>query len=94
MKPEPTAKAQARAIVQGNTSAAALVEASLQRIDRVNPSLNAVISRDDDRARAEAAAWDKQRQNHGAENLPPLAGVPGLIKHNHRTSLRPAASAT
>ncbi|MAW53507.1 MAG: amidase [Geminicoccus sp.] len=85
MKPEPTAKAQARAIVQGNTSAAALVEASLQRIDRVNPSLNAVISRDDDRARAEAAAWDKQRQNHGAENLPPLAGVPVLIKDNQST---------
>lgn len=85
MTSEHTARAQARSVAQGETTPTALVEAALARIDRVNPALNAVISRADDQARSEAAHWDREARTAGGAGLPPLAGVPVLIKDNQRT---------
>ncbi len=54
------------------------LEVSLDRIDRLNPLLNAVVWRDDDAARAEAKAIG--RRLHAGEDVGPFAGVPTLVK--------------
>ena len=48
------ATAQAALVRDGAVSPRELVDAALARIDAVNPQLNAVIHRRDERARAEA----------------------------------------
>ena len=55
----------------GELGAAELLEAALARIDAVNPRLNAVIRRRDDKVRAECARVDPAA---------PFAGVPFLVK--------------
>jgi amidase len=70
--------AQARLIRDGAVSAAELVEAHLQRIERVNPKLNAVVEVLAESARQAARLVDRQRAQ-GAQ-LGPLAGVPFSIK--------------
>lgn len=60
-------------------------EATLQaiaRIDEVNPSLNAIIWRNDEQALAQADALDAQAAiaRTSGENLPPFLGVPIPIK--------------
>jgi amidase len=64
------ATAQAALVRDGAASARELVDAALARIDAVNPQLNAVIHRRDDRARVEA------------DTAPdgPFRGVPVLVK--------------
>ena len=79
-----TVREQRLALDHGQTTATALVEASLSRIAQVNPALNAVITQAESRARAEAEYWDQQHQR--GEKLPPLAGIPVLIKDNQRTA--------
>lgn len=64
---------QAAAVRAGEVSATELVGASLDEIDRLDGEINAVITRVDDRARAEAAAI-------GAGDERPLAGVSVVIK--------------
>ncbi|MDP5182507.1 amidase [Blastococcus sp. BMG 814] len=66
------AVAQAQAVRSGQVSPLELVEASIRRIERLNPALNAVIHERFDRARAEATAAD----------LPagPFRGVPIVLK--------------
>ena len=65
------ATAQAELVRSGSASAAELVEAAIERIERVNPSINAVIGERYERARAEA----------GRALAPgPFAGVPFLVK--------------
>jgi amidase len=64
---------QAELVRSGEVSARELVEGSLAAIDRVNGELNAVVTRCDERALAEAAAV-----RPGDER--PLAGVPLLVK--------------
>lgn len=65
------AVAMAEAIRQGETTAAEQVEAAIERIEAINPQVNAVVTTRYDQARAEVAA-----------GLPegPLTGVPFLVK--------------
>ena len=67
------ATAQAELVRRGEASPAELVDAAFERIDALNSDINAVIYRDDQRARATAAA------GHPAIDAP-FAGVPFLIK--------------
>ncbi len=71
------ATAQAELVRTGQASPVELVDAAIERIERVNPALNAVIHERFERARAEAAA-----------ELPdgPLRGVPFLLKDLDGTS--------
>ncbi len=66
---------QAALVRAGELTALELVDAAIERIERVNPRLNAVISTRFEDARAEAAAL-------GRDGLPgsPLAGAPFLLK--------------
>ncbi len=66
---------QAALVRAGDVTCLELVDAAIERIGRVNPRLNAVISTRFDDARAEAAALDR-------DGLPDsgLAGVPFLLK--------------
>ena len=65
------ATAQAELIRRGDATPAALVEAAIERIERLNPKLNAVIIPLFERARADAA---------GAVPDGPFRGVPFLAK--------------
>ena len=79
----PTAVSQLDAMKRGERSSTDLVNASLQRIGECNPTLNAVITLAEERALAEAEAWDRAYLDE--RSLPPLAGLPVLIKDNQRT---------
>ncbi|RUW75375.1 amidase family protein, partial [Mesorhizobium sp. M2A.F.Ca.ET.067.02.1.1] len=68
---ESDALALADLVKRGEVSPAELVEAAITMIERLNPSLNAVIHRLYDMARAQAATVDKNA---------PFAGVPYLLK--------------
>ncbi len=71
---------QARLIRTGRASAREAVQSSLDRLDEVNPYLNAVIQQMAGEALAAADAADvKQRRG---DELPPLHGVPVTIKVN------------
>ena len=63
--------ATAELVRSGTASPKELVDGAIERIERINPQLNAVIHERFDKARAEAAG-----------NLPdgPLRGVPMLLK--------------
>src|SRR3979490_1565177 len=56
---------------RGEVTPLELIEAAIERIETLNPRLNAVVERDYDRARAAAGAMDLAA---------PLAGVPFLAK--------------
>lgn len=66
----------ATAVASGRTSATAVVNACLARVERLNPILNAFTAVTADRARAKAAAIDASRVKSGA-----LAGVPFAVKN-------------
>ena len=53
-----TAREMAAAVRNGTISARELLELHLTRIDEVNPSVNALVSLDPERARAQAAEAD------------------------------------
>jgi amidase len=72
------ATAQADLVARGEVSAVELVDAARQRIERINPSLNAVVMRWDERAHTRATAIDEARG--AGDELPPFAGVPFLLK--------------
>jgi len=69
----------AEAVRGGAVSAAAVTEAALDRIARLNPVLNAFTDVTADRARAEAAALDVRLT--AGEPAGPLAGVPVAVKN-------------
>src|SRR5215510_1192050 len=71
------------AVRERRVSAAELVRASLGRIERMNPSLNAVVSVRTDEALAEAQ--DVDRRLSAGEDLGPLAGIPFLVKDTEDT---------
>ena len=56
----------------------------LDRVDRLDPTLNAFALRDDERARADAAAATELVASTPADELPPFAGVPIPIKDLNR----------
>jgi amidase len=68
---------QARLVASGEVSARELVEATLQRIERLNPSLNAFRIVFAARALIEAHQADAR---HGAGGHRPLLGVPVAVK--------------
>lgn len=66
------------ALTAGEVTARAVAEATILRINAVNPALNAVVQRMDDEALAAADAVDQAMRRGDA--LGPLAGVPVTIK--------------
>ena len=70
----PTAVSQLDAMKRGERLSTDLVNASFQRIGERNPTLNAVITLAEERALAEAEAWDRAYLDE--RSLPPLAGLP------------------
>lgn len=68
-----------------------VIEAHLNRIDEVNPHLNAVVRRLDDEARAGADAADAAIRR--GDPLGPLHGVPFTVKENIDVSGTPTTSA-
>lgn len=70
----------AAAIKSGHISAREAVQAHLDRIDRVNPAINAVVRRYDDTALTAADTVDARFK--AGDDLGPLAGVPITLKEN------------
>lgn len=68
-------------LCHGELTATEVLDAYIERIGRLNPSLNAVVSADFDQARRAAAAAD--RSLAGGETPGPLHGVPMIIKDGH-----------
>jgi 1-carboxybiuret hydrolase len=69
----------AAAVAAGDVSALAVAEATLARIERVDPVLNAFTDRTFERALRTARAVDARRA--AGEPLGPLAGVPFAVKN-------------
>ena len=76
---EPTAAEIAHAVRTGATTAAAIIEATLGRIAREDPSIHAFTATTPGRARAEAARIDARVA--AGEDPGPLAGVPFATKN-------------
>jgi Asp-tRNA(Asn)/Glu-tRNA(Gln) amidotransferase A subunit family amidase len=78
----PSALDTAAAVGAGRATAAAVTEAALERIARLDPALTAIIASDPDRALAQAAEVDGRVA--AGETLP-LAGVPLAVKDTEDT---------
>jgi amidase len=76
-----SAKTIAQAIRDKEVSVVEVVEAHLQRIDEVNPKLNAVVHLAADRALSEAREADAATAR--GESKGPLHGVPMTVKDSH-----------
>ena len=79
-----TARAMVAAVAAAEISARELMELHLARIAQVNPQVNAVVSLDEERARAGAAEAD-ERMARG-EPLGPLHGLPHAFKDTHEVA--------
>ncbi len=79
-----TARQMAAAVAQKEISARELLDLHLERIDEVNPTLNALVSIDPQRARESAAAADEKTAR--GEPLGPLHGVPYAVKDTHEVA--------
>lgn len=84
----PTALEVAALIRDGELTPLQVLEACLDRIDRINPELNAVVWRDDDAARADAEAVG--RRLAAGEPVGPFAGVPVTVKDLTKAKGQPA----
>ena len=73
-----SASDMAQAIAGGSFSALEALEAHIERLEAVNPRLNAVVARRYEAAREEARGIDARRAR--GEALGPLAGVPVTVK--------------
>ncbi|MGH9244486.1 MAG: amidase [Acidimicrobiales bacterium] len=78
------ARVLARRIKERQLSAVEVLEAHLERIEKFNPALTAVVSLDADRARAAAEAADAAPER--GEVLGPLHGVPMTLKDGHEVA--------
>lgn len=76
----PSALEIANSIRNRERTATEVLDEHLAAIDRLDPQLNAVCLRDDERARGDAAVIDEAIASGGAERLGPFVGVPMLIK--------------
>ncbi|HET9613417.1 MAG TPA: amidase [Candidatus Limnocylindrales bacterium] len=75
--------AQAELVRRGEVSPPELVDAAIDRIEALDPQLNAVVATVYDAARAEAAAAagrSRDDRARGAADARPLAGTPFLVK--------------
>lgn len=68
----------------GEVSSRELLESCLQRIERHNPGLNAIVTLDAPRARSRADSADARRAGGGAAGA--LHGVPATIKDSFETA--------
>lgn len=82
--PDSTARTMAAAVREGRISSRELLELHLERIERRNPELNAIVNLDVDRARAGAEAADRHQATGG--RLGPLHGLPFAVKDTHATA--------
>src|SRR5690606_23277054 len=73
---------------RGQVSSVEAVTAHLARIEQVNPTINAIVTLDPERALAEARAADARQvaARRAGEELPPLHGVPMTHKDTHDTA--------
>lgn len=78
-----TASSLASLIERREVSAREVLDVHLERIDRLNPGLNALVTLDADRARLRARQADDSLA-HGTR-LGPLHGVPITLKDTHAT---------
>jgi amidase len=74
------ATALVAALAAGEVSSRELLEAYLERVDRLDGAINAVVVRDDDRARRAADRADAARAR--GETLGPLHGLPMTVKES------------
>ena len=81
---------QLKALAALQISARELLEASVVRVDRLNPKLNAVVSRDLDRAYASARIIDERRAR--GESLGLLGGLPMTVKDTFDVEGLPASA--
>ena len=79
-----TARSMAAAVRAREVSARELLELHLQRIEATNPAVNAVVSLDPERARAQAAAADERTAAGAATG--PLHGLPFAFKDTHEVA--------
>ena len=89
--PRPTAASILSAVRDNTTSTVALVEAALERAERL-ADLNAFILLNREGALAAARKIDAARA--AGETLPPLAGLPIVVKDNINTDDMPTTSGT
>ncbi len=73
-----SAKEISAQFASGKTSAAEIIETTLNRISALNPKVNAFTSVTTDRAQAKAKSIDAARKE--GRELGPLAGVPFAVK--------------
>ncbi len=79
-----TARQMVAAVAAKEISARELLELHLTQIDRVNPSVNAVVSMDVERSRASAAEADEATAR--GDELGPLHGLPHAFKDTHEVA--------
>ena len=71
----------AEAVRQRKVSSRELLAVVLDRVDRINPKLNAVVTLDVERARSEAAAADEATAR--GESTGPLHGLPSGVRRGY-----------
>jgi len=81
--PGQSATAIAEWVREGTLSAADVIDAHLERIERLNPKVNAIVTLRAEEARAEARAADAAQAR--GERLGPLHGVPVTVKDGFAT---------
>ena len=81
-EPAPSALDTAAAVRAGQATAAGITEAALERVARLDPTLNAMVAGDPERALRQAAEIDDRVA--AGEHLP-LAGVPLAVKDTEDT---------
>lgn len=81
---EQSATELARAIADRQTTSRGVLEHYLDRLERLNPSLNAVVVTDIERARAQADAADAACR--AGQPLGPLHGVPMTVKDTYEVA--------